>query len=56
MQAMELTFFILGHPATPPDTKVSLEKLCSVLELQLTSEQVEAARLRGQAMTLDAGY
>jgi tetratricopeptide (TPR) repeat protein len=53
-QALELTLFILGHPATLPDTKSRLEKLCSSLEEQLPSTQIEAARARVKSMTLDS--
>jgi predicted ATPase/DNA-binding XRE family transcriptional regulator len=53
-RAMELTFFILGHPAIPPDTKTSIEKLCSALELKLNPAQIEAARARAQSRTLDS--
>jgi hypothetical protein len=53
-QALELTFFILGHPATLPDTKSRLEKMCSALEIELTSTQIETARTRVQSMTLDS--
>jgi tetratricopeptide (TPR) repeat protein len=52
--AMELTFFILGHPATLPDTKASLEKLYGILKQQLTAEQIEAARDRAKSITLDS--
>jgi predicted ATPase/transcriptional regulator with XRE-family HTH domain len=53
-RALELTFFILGHPATPPDTRASLEKLCSALELQLTSTQIETARTQAQSISQDS--
>ena len=53
-RAMELIFFILGHPATLPDTKASLEKLCGILEQKLTSDQIEAARTRARSRTLDS--
>ena len=53
-RATELTFFILGHPAIPPDTKASLEKVCGGLQLQLTPEQIEAARDRAKSITLDS--
>jgi predicted ATPase/DNA-binding XRE family transcriptional regulator len=53
-QAMELTFFILGQPATLPDTKARLDKLCSALEVQLAPGQIEAARNRAQKMSLDS--
>jgi predicted ATPase/transcriptional regulator with XRE-family HTH domain len=51
-RAMDLTLFILGDPATPPDTKASLEKLCGALEVQLTSAQIETARCRAKTRTL----
>ncbi|MGE5374794.1 MAG: tetratricopeptide repeat protein, partial [Bacteroidota bacterium] len=50
-QAMELAFLVLDHPASPPDTRAGLEKICADLETRLKPRQVQAAH--SKAGTLD---
>ncbi|HVF24726.1 MAG TPA: helix-turn-helix domain-containing protein [Anaerolineales bacterium] len=52
-QALDWSFYILGHSATTQETKVRAERLRLELESPLTSEQIEGARSRAQSLTLD---
>jgi len=52
--ALQLSRYSQGHPSSNYQTKSRAEKLCGELETELTPEQIEAARLRAQSITLDA--
>ena len=51
--AYELAFYVLHHPATFPLIKERAEQLCSKLETQLTSEQVERVQIAVQNKTIE---
>ena len=53
-QALEMTLFILAHPAATAETRSRVEKLRANLQAQFTSEQIEMAQSRARSMTLDA--
>ena len=53
-QALEMTLFVLTHPASTQETRSRAEKLRAELEAQLTPEQIKAAQSRARSMTLDS--
>jgi len=52
--ALETILIILNHPASSHDARNRAAHLRAELEGQLTSQQIEAVRVRAQAKTLDA--
>jgi predicted ATPase/DNA-binding XRE family transcriptional regulator len=54
VSALDMALFVMDHPASSYEAKVKLGRLLEELESQLTPEQVEAARLRAQSLTLDS--
>ena len=53
-RALEWTLHILQHPSSTQGTRNRTEGLRLQLESQLTPQQIEAIRLRGQSITLEA--
>jgi tetratricopeptide (TPR) repeat protein len=53
-QALELALIVLNHPASLHETKNRADRLRAALEVQLTSQQVEAAQTRATATTFEA--
>jgi hypothetical protein len=53
-QAYEWLQLALHHPAAAQETRDRAGRLCAELEAQLASLQVEAARARAQAQSLEA--
>jgi predicted ATPase len=53
-QALEMTLFVLAHPAGTQETRSRAEKLRAELEAQLTPEQIQMAQSRARSMTLDS--
>jgi tetratricopeptide (TPR) repeat protein len=53
-QALELLLMILDHPISLQETRHNVARMCTELEAQLTSQQVEAIRMRAQTKPFEA--
>ena len=53
-RALEMTLFVLEHPAATQETRSRAEVLRAKLRAQLTSEQVKLAHACARSMTLDS--
>lgn len=53
VSAFELAQFVLNHSASPRGAKDRAEKLCSEVETQLTTQQIEMARSHLRSVSLD---
>jgi hypothetical protein len=52
-QALELSAFVLHHPATEQQIKDRLEPLCAELVTQVPQQVAASAQTRGQTLELD---